>query len=115
MEQKSAMGNRIKKVKIVVFVPLEDAGKVRQAMGKAGAGKMGKYSFCSFSVKGMGRFKPERGAKPAIGKVGKLEKVVEERIEVVCERKRAKAVLTAIKKAHPYEEPAIDVYQVVEF
>lgn len=108
------MVNKTKRVKIVVFVPVKDAEKVRQAMGSSGAGKMGKYSFCSFSVRGVGRFKPEKGARPAVGKVGKLEKVLEERIEVICERKRMKAVLAAIKKAHPYEEPAIDVYSLEE-
>ena len=99
-----------KRVKIVVFVPEKDADKVRGAMGKAGAGRVGNYTFCSFSVKGIGRFKPEKGANPAIGKIGKIEEVKEERIEMVCERKKLKAVMAAIKKAHPYEEPAIDVY-----
>lgn len=98
------------KSKIVVFVPETDADKMREAMGKAGAGRIGNYVFCSFSVKGIGRFKPEKGAHPAIGKVGKLESVIEERIEMVCERKKLKAVMVAIKKVHPYEEPAIDVY-----
>lgn len=108
------MKNKSKMVKIVVFAPEVDAGKMREAMGKAGAGKAGNYTFCSFSIKGIGRFKPEKGARPTIGKVGKLEKVAEERIEVVCERKKLKRVLAAIKKDHPYEEPTIDVYPLEE-
>ena len=64
-----------KNVKIVVFVPETHTDAVRDAMGKAGAGKIGNYSFCSFSSKGIGRFKPEQGADPHIGKVGKLEEV----------------------------------------
>ncbi|MBI3638666.1 hypothetical protein HY227_02920 [Candidatus Wolfebacteria bacterium] len=98
------------KVKIVVFVPESHTDVVREAMGKAGAGKIGNYTFCSFSSKGTGRFKPEDGAHPAIGEVGKLESVHEERIEVVCDRNLLGDVITAIKKVHPYEEVAIDIY-----
>lgn len=108
--KKSVMANKSRRVKIVVFAPVVNADAVREAMGKAGAGKIGNYAFCSFSVRGVGRFKPEKGAHPAIGKVGKIDKVVEERIEMVCERKKLKAVLSAVKKTHPYEEPVIDVY-----
>lgn len=104
------MKNKTNVVKIVVFVPEAQAQKLREAMGKAGAGTIGNYSFCSFSVKGIGRFLPEISAKPKIGKVGKLEEVKEERIEMICERKKLSAVLSAIKKVHPYEEPAIDIY-----
>lgn len=104
------MENKPPIVKIVVFVPETHADAVRQAMGGAGAGKIGNYSFCSFSAKGVGRFKPEAGAHPAIGEVGKLESVAEERIEVVCEREKLNAVIQAIKRVHPYEEVALDVY-----
>lgn len=62
-----------KLVKFVVFVPETHANAVREAMGKAGAGASGNYNFCSFSIKGIGRFKPLEGANPAIGEVGKLE------------------------------------------
>lgn len=81
-------------------------------MGEAGAGKIGNYSFCTFSVKGTGRFKPEQGAIPHTGEVGKFETVTEERIETVCERMKLKGVLEAIKKAHPYEEIGWDIYPV---
>lgn len=97
--------------KIVVTTPAgEAADKVREAIGQAGGGKIGNYSFCSFSTKGIGRFKPEDGAHPAIGEVGKLEEVEEERIEVNCDDALADAVVAAIRAAHPYEEPAIDIY-----
>ena len=99
-------------VKIVVFVPESHADIVREAMGKAGAGKTDNYTFCSFSVKGTGRFRPEKGAHPTIGKVGRLESVEEERIEVVCARERVKEVVEAIKKVHPYEEVALDIYPI---
>lgn len=100
-------------VKLVVFVPEADANKVRQALGEAGAGKIGNYTFCSFSTKGTGRFKPEDGANPAIGEVGKLEEVAEERIEVACEKDGVQEIITAIKKVHPYEEVVVDIYPML--
>ena len=106
--------NQSKNVKIVVFVPESHTDIVREAIGKAGAGKIGNYTHCSFSSKGVGRFKPEDGAHPAIGKVGKLESVQEERIEFVYDRNLVKDVIAAIKKAHPYEEVALDIYPLEE-
>ena len=98
--------------KIVVFVPLSHADVVRGAIGKAGGGKLGNYSFCSFSTKGVGRFKPEEGAQPHIGTVGKLEEVEEERIEMICNADMIGSVVAAIKQVHPYEEVALDVYRL---
>jgi len=97
-------------VKIVVFVPETHTDIVRVAMGEAGAGKIGNYSHCSFSSKGTGRFKPEDGANPHIGEVGKFEEVIEERIETVCSREKLQEVIIAIKEVHPYDEVAMDVY-----
>lgn len=104
------MTNKPPIVKLVVFVPETHADTVRQAISAAGAGRIGKYTFCSFSSKGIGRFRPEKGARPTIGTIGKLETVPEERIEVVCERRNLDAAIKAIKRVHPYEEAAIDVY-----
>lgn len=101
------------KVKVVFFVPTSAANKVRKAVGKAGGGKVGNYSNCSFSIKGEGRFKPERGANPTVGKVGKLEITREERVEFICERTIAKDVIQAIRKAHPYEEVDFDIYPLI--
>lgn len=100
-------------VKIVVFVPLSHTDTVRQAMGDAGAGIIGNYSHCTFSSKGRGRYMPREGANPAIGEVGKFEEVEEERIETVCPKSRAKEIIEAIKKVHPYEEVAFDIYPLV--
>lgn len=97
-------------VKIVVFVPVGQADSVRRAMGQAGAGKTKNYTFASFSSKGVGRYRPEKGAHPTIGKVGRLELVEEERIEAVCRRELLVRVIAAIKRFHPYEEIALDVY-----
>jgi hypothetical protein len=101
-------------VTIVFAVPESHADRVREAMGLAGAGQVGEYSFCSFSMKGVGRFKPGNGANPFLGQVGVLEEVVEERVETVCLKERLERVLEAIKAAHPYEEMVIDIYPVYE-
>jgi hypothetical protein len=99
-----------KNFKIVVFVPETHTDVVRKAMGDAGAGIIGNYSHCTFSSKGVGRFKPESGANPHIGELGKFEEVVEERIETVCSREKLEEVIKTIKEVHPYDEVAFDVY-----
>lgn len=104
-----------KKYKIVVYVPEANAEQLREAMGNAGAGKIGNYSHCTFTLKGTGRFKPEQGANPAIGEVGTLEEVSEDRIETVCSGEKLDAVLKAIRENHPYEEPATDIYPIELF
>ncbi|MBI4975691.1 hypothetical protein HZC20_03360 [Candidatus Peregrinibacteria bacterium] len=96
-------------VKIVVYVPSSHADKVREALVESGCGHIGNYDSCSFSVKGVGRFRPLEGANPHIGKIGDIEKVEEERIETVCPFVKLKEVLSAVRAVHPYEEPAIDV------
>ncbi|MEK6925369.1 MAG: hypothetical protein AABW71_03990 [Nanoarchaeota archaeon] len=101
-------------VKIVVFVPLTHTDKVRESIGKAGGGKIGNYSYCSFSSKGIGRFKPNEKANPHIGKANKLESVEEERIEFICPKDKAKSIISAIKKVHPYEEVVLDIYPLIE-
>jgi hypothetical protein len=100
-------------VKLVVFVPEENADEIRDVLGKAGAGKIGEYTFCSFSIKGVGRFMPSKDANPHIGEAGKLEEVNEERIEVACEKSQVKKIIDAIKKVHPYEEVVIDIYPML--
>lgn len=104
-----------KRYKIVLYVPESNADKVREAIGNAGAGVIGNYTHCTFTIKGTGRFKPGEGSHPTIGEVGKLEEVSEDRIETVCTGDNLKAVLKAIKEVHPYEEPATDVYPIEVF
>lgn len=99
--------------KIVVFTPTSHADRIRRALAEAGCGHIGKYDFCSFSVKGVGRFRPPKGAKPFLGKIGRNSKVAEERIETICPRGKLRKVLDAIKKIHPYEEPAVDIYPLL--
>ncbi len=101
-------------VKIVVFVPLTHADIVREAMGDAGGGVLGKYTHCSVTTKVTGRYRPMVGAKPFIGEVGKMEEVKEEKIEMVVDKEKAKAVIAAMKKVHPYEEVAFDIYPLLD-
>ncbi|MDB5188216.1 MAG: uncharacterized protein JWO50_736 [Candidatus Kaiserbacteria bacterium] len=102
----------MKKFKIVVYVPESHADKLREAMGNAGAGVIGNYTHCMFTIKGTGQFMPGEGSNPTVGEVGKLEKTAEERIETVCSEEKLKGILKAIKEVHPYEEPATDVYPI---
>lgn len=100
--------------KVVVTVPEGEADALREAIGNAGGGKVGNYTHCSFSTKGMGRFLPSEDAHPTIGQAGKLEEVIEERIEITCDEQNLKSVVDAIRQNHSYEEPAIDVYQLTD-
>lgn len=100
--------------KIVVGVPETHTEKVLAALGEAGAGRVGNYSHCSSVMKSTGHFKPLPSAHPAIGSVGKMENVIEDRVETWCNRKDLGKVIAAIRKAHPYEEPVIDVYRLEE-
>lgn len=95
--------------KLVFFVPVADAERVRAAVTDAGAGAIGDYDSASFSAPGEGRFRPLAGANPAIGSVGELEVVDEVRVEVILDRRLRGRVLAALLATHPYEEPAYDV------
>jgi dinuclear metal center YbgI/SA1388 family protein len=98
--------------KIVVFTPASHADVIRRVLGNAGAGFIGNYSHCSFSADGTGRFMPGENTNPFIGSQGQLESVEEVRIETIVSVKLLKKVVTAMLKAHPYEEVAYDVYPV---
>jgi len=102
-------------LKIVTFVPESHADAIREAMGNAGAGVIGNYSHCTYSIKGVGRFKPLDGANPTVGTIGTIEEVAEERIETVCEHEKLEQVVKAIQEAHPYEEAPIDIYEIQLF
>ena len=98
---------------IVVNVPVSEADELRRVIGEAGGGKMGEYSYCSFSVTGTGWFLPNENANPTIGKSGQLESVAEERIEISCDQADATTIVRTIRAAHSYEEPAIFVYPLL--
>ncbi|MFA7468426.1 MAG: Nif3-like dinuclear metal center hexameric protein, partial [Desulfotomaculaceae bacterium] len=97
-------------VKLVVFVPEERAETLREALGRAGAGWIGKYSDCTFNLRGTGTFRPREGATPYIGTVGELEQVDEVRIETIVRKSELGRVVGAMLQAHPYEEVAYDLY-----
>ena len=101
-------------VTIIIAVPESHADNIREAMGQAGAGTIGNYSYCSYSQKGIGRFMPNTKANPHLGQENILETVIEERIETVCRYNILEPVLKAIKQAHPYEELVIDIYPIYE-
>lgn len=101
------------RVKIVVFVPVTHTDQVRIAMGDAGAGVIGNYRYCGVSSKVVGKYLPTQGAKPFIGEVGKMEEVEEERLEMICPKDKAKEVISAMKKVHPYDEVAFDIYPLI--
>ncbi len=98
--------------KWVVYVPAADADTVRDAMFAAGAGHIGDYSHCSWTVTGTGQFLPHEGASPTIGTVGSVERVAEDRVEMVAPAGLRSRVLAAVRTAHPYEEPAFDVFAI---
>jgi dinuclear metal center YbgI/SA1388 family protein len=99
--------------KWVIYVPSENAAAVQAAVFEAGAGHIGDYSHCSWSVSGIGQFLPHDGASPAVGSVGALERAPEDRFEVVAPARARAAVLAAMRAAHPYEEPAFDIFALL--
>jgi dinuclear metal center YbgI/SA1388 family protein len=98
--------------KLVTFVPHEHADSLRKAIAEAGAGRIGDYDSCTFTMDGEGRFRPLDGATPAIGRVGEVEVVPESRIESVYPRARRREVVRAMLAVHPYDEPAYDVIEL---
>ena len=104
----------IERVKIFVTVPIENVEDVRNAVCKEGAGIIGNYSYCTSSSKTLGTFKPDDNANPYIGEKNKLEFVEEEKLEFVCEVDKVKKVLDQLRTVHPYEEPAIDIYHLID-
>jgi len=101
--------------KICVYVPENSVEKVKQALFEAGAGRIGNYDSCCWQTAGIGQFRPLQNSNPAIGDINQLEQVNEIKIELVCADELVKPVVQAMRLAHPYEEPAFDVWELVEF
>lgn len=98
--------------KLAFFVPVQDAEALKEAVFATGAGCIGDYEACCFQTAGTGQFRPLQGAHPHIGRVGDLEIVQELKVELVCEDERIHSAIAALKLAHPYEEPAYDVWRL---
>lgn len=97
---------------LVTYVPVESAEKVRNALFEAGAGFIGNYDNCSFNLKGTGTYRPVAGANPYKGEIGRTEFSEEERISIVFNKHRENEIFRALRKAHPYEEIAYELFQL---
>ena len=102
------------KRKLVVFVPREALDPVREALFAAGAGRIGDYERCSWYTQGTGTFRGGKGTDPTVGEAGREERVAELRLETVYPVEREAEVVRALRAAHPYEEPAFDLYPLAE-
>jgi hypothetical protein len=102
-------------VKIVIFVPTQTyiLDDVRKAIAEAGAGRIGRYDYCSFTTTGTAQYRPLDGSDPYSGKVGEIERSTEYRLETVCNAKDVKKVIKAAKSVHPYEEMGYDIYPLL--
>ena len=98
--------------KIAFFVPASHLEEVKSAIFASGAGRIGDYDCCSWQILGEGQFRPLAGSQPFIGEQGEIETVQEYKVELVCRDDLIGAAIAALKKAHPYEAPAYDVYRL---
>ena len=99
--------------KLIVFVPPEALDAVRSAVFEAGAGRIGDYERCSWYTEGTGTFLGGEDTSPTVGEAGREECVPELRLETVFPAARHDEVVAALRRAHPYEEPAFDVYPLL--
>ncbi len=98
--------------KLITFVPHEHVDRVAEALFEAGAGWIGNYSHCSFRNEGTGTFLGHEGTNPTVGRPGELERAPETRIETIVPARNLSAVVAALHRSHPYEEPAFDIIQL---
>ena len=100
---------------LTVYVPLSHEHAVRYAIACSKGGAIGNYDSCSFTTIGVGRFRPLEGANPHLGCIGSVEEVEEAKIETTVLQENLSSVIQAVKSAHPYEEPAIHIVQVIDY
>jgi len=100
--------------KLVFFVPTGDAERVKDAIFETGAGGIGAYDHCSFETEGTGQFRPLAGSNPHLGSTGSVERVRELRVEILCTGEQIRPALEALRRAHPYEVPAYEVYPLAK-
>lgn len=101
--------------KLCFYVPENATELVKKAVFETGAGKIGNYDCCCWQTLGNGQFRPLDNSNPYIGQKGKIETVTEYKVEMVCDDQYIQAAVDALKKAHPYEEPAFDVCKLEDF
>lgn len=99
--------------KLCFYVPQSHLESVKAAAFAAGGGRIGDYDCCCWQVAGEGQFRPLDGSAPYLGQQGRVERVTEYKVEMVCARAVVKAVVAAVLAAHPYEEPAWDVVEML--
>jgi hypothetical protein len=96
-------------VKLEIFIPAEYVDALRDALGQAGAGRIGDYDHCCSVIEVRGYWRPLEGANPFQGEIGRIEEGRECKVEVNCRREMVREVIAAIRRVHPYEEPLINV------
>ena len=104
----------MRKYQIIFYVPETHLEKVKQAMFNAGGGLTEKYEQSCWQTKGEGQFKPKSASQPFIGNIGELSKVVEYKVEMIASKEKIKNVVEELKKHHPYECPAMSVFEILE-
>jgi len=99
--------------KLCFYVPLESAETVKAAVFATGAGRIGNYDSCCWQVEGMGQFRPLAGANPAVGEMACVNQLPELKIEMVIAPELVRSAVAALLAAHPYEEPAYQLWPVM--
>ncbi|MBB1486646.1 YqfO family protein [Oceanospirillum sediminis] len=100
--------------KLAFFVPESHLETVKAAVFATGAGKIGNYDHCCWQIKGQGQFRALEGSQPFLGQQGQIETVEEYRVELVCHDELIREAVAAMKLAHPYDEPAYDVFPLAD-
>lgn len=101
-------------LKLIYYVPESHLESTKLAIFESGAGGIGNYENCAWQVLGIGQFKPVKVANPFIGEIDTLEQLPEWRVETIVPEEKAKAVASALKASHPYEEPAFEFLQIID-
>lgn len=101
--------------KLVVYVPVGNSQALKDALFAAGAGRQGNYADCCWETEGIGQFMPLNGSSPSIGRLDQIERVAETRLEMLVNEVCVEQVLAALRQAHPYEEPAFDLFERAEY
>ncbi len=99
--------------KLCFFVPETHVEQVKEALFTQGAGKIGEYDRCAWQVLGTGQFRPLQGSQPFLGEHHKLTKVIEYKVEMVCEDRLIKRLVKTLLQIHPYQQPAYEVYRIL--